>query len=161
MDTLLVDYCKQNKIIYANYSHKLQDFNQSVAVMLKMLDCTKEVIYRIDFNKVNKRFSNLFRQKMYPELDTLDNMVMFIYKKTSRMTNDTTIITKRVIDDFLANDCKNCPICLTTAMNLCLFCPTCNAKYHYECITDPNYPCKDKEGDLACCCCKQTMNIKR
>ena len=53
MDTLLVDYCKQNKIIYANYSHKLKDVNQSCDVMKKMLSSTKEVIYRIDFKRAN------------------------------------------------------------------------------------------------------------
>jgi hypothetical protein len=160
MDTLLVDYCKQNKIVYVDYTYKMLDHN-AFNVFIKMLDNkNKEVIYRFDIGKAYKPFVKVLKEKSFKDIPSLKEWVMYIYKNNSRTLHSTTFITKRIIDEILVKEEPDCPICLEKATNMCMFCPTCKAKYHLECISDSKYNCLDKNGDLACCCCKQTMCLE-
>ena len=116
MDSYLIDYCKQNKILYANYTYKLQGLGAFYVFMKLKKNTTKEVVYRIDLGNIYKPFAKLLREKSYKEIPSFDGYVMYMYKNNTRIMHNT-FITKLIIYEILGKDYPDFPICLKKDTN--------------------------------------------
>lgn len=161
MDELLIKYCKKNGYIYIDYSNKFVKFNEETVNKIEDLmnkkrfdDKYAKIIYRINFEKVNKKFVKVFEE--FLECENIKNKSLFISRySTFTHRNDILLNDFSIKRIFIENE-ETCCICLEKFEHRRVSCCHCSAIYHYECISNSKYSYVE-DNKTFCCICKNQM----
>lgn len=162
MDELLIKYCKENKIVYIDYTNKLIEYNDDTINKLEELvnkkrfdDKYVKVIFRINFEKVNKKFVKIFEN--YLECYNISNKSLFLTRYlTSTHRNDVLLNEFSIKSFFKSIENETCCICLEGFEHRRVACSHCSTTYHVECIENDNYT-HLKNNILYCCVCNKKL----
>lgn len=162
MDKLLIKYCKENKKVYIDYTNKFVEYNDETIDKIQELvnkkrfdDKYAKVIFRINFEKVNKKFVKIFEN--YFDNNDISNKSLFITRYLSSTHRNDIIINEFTVKSFFKNIKEDiCCICLEGFEHRRISCCHCSAMYHVECVEDDNY-LYVKDNELYCCICKNQI----
>ena len=162
MDELLINYCKENKILYVDISHRFIEYNDDTINEIEDLmnrkrfdDKYLKVIFRINFEKINKQFCRIF--KSFLDNEYVNNKSLFVNRYTICTHRNDRLLTDFSVRSLFIKDAKEtCCICLEEFENRRLSCCHCSAAYHVKCIENDNYT-HIKDNKLYCCVCKAIL----
>lgn len=159
MDKELIQYCKDNKFIFADYTHKFKHYSFDTLTTLHDILCRaiqdkkkyEKVIIKIILGDIHPILQDFICEclKIHPIF--IAKKIMYIHKE-GQMVLDNDVYFNNISINQLFNKNKDCCVCLedfSGKNQSVVMCEVCNASYHKSCIQDPRYP-----WGLDCCICK-------
>lgn len=162
MDKLLIKYCKENRYIYIDYSNKLIEYNDDTINKLEDLvnkkrfdDKCMKVIFRINFEKINKKFVKIFEN--YLDNTDISNKSLFLTRYLSSTHRNDVLLSEFSVKSFFKSiENERCCICLEGFENRRVACTKCSTTYHVKCIENDKYT-HLKNNKLYCCVCNKRL----
>jgi len=162
MDELLIKYCKENRYIFVDISHKFVDYDfENIDYLnntLKKLvndDKYHKMVLKINFEKINKKYHKSFN-RFLNDKDVSKKSLFLNTNRQSLYKNDFKL-TEFNINQFFDREERTCCICLEGFKIQNISCLICSAKYHKTCLINPNYSYRDDNGCILCAVCKSQL----
>lgn len=150
----ITKFCKDNKIIFADYSHKFvelkyKEFREFIEKIHD--DKYKKIMFYLDLSKINPQFAETFQDVYSLERDHNETGIIFYnsHAQTIQVEDEVPhMIFKRLTDEN-----RTCTVCLKE-LEQSIGCQLCSADYCNDCLFDSNYGFIDDDNNRLCCICK-------
>lgn len=154
--TSISKFCKENNIVFIDYSHKFIKFNHNPKDFFEFVNKSSNkkysnVMFFLDLSKIHSFYVDTLRKVYFDDRDFKELGIIFYNTHIQTIIsadNVPDIILKKIIVDY-----RTCTICLTELENS-IGCNQCSADYCRNCLFSSNYEFIDKNHNLLCCICK-------